>query len=139
MGYLRTWDTMFEEFKMMFPVTAEKAVSWWPGGRREIIILLNDQSKIAYDDISRSIRNLKWNGNTWDEGQWRMNFSNRLRNKMYEKGISHQDLAEQAGISKQMLSRYANGHSTPTSYTVGRIARVLECSEHELTDICDVE
>ena len=139
MGYLVNWDYMFDGFKRDFPITAEGAVDWWPSGRKEITILLKDNSKVVYNYVGGTMRTLRWNGDTLNEEEWRKNFSARLKDIMRDRGISSQELSERTGISKQMLSRYMNAHTTPTSFTVCRLARVLECSENELTDICDVE
>ena len=142
MSLANLWEFMYERFGIMFPSLVEKTVEWWPSGRREITMRLDDETRVIYDDITGSARFIKQErveANNGDEDKWRVHFAYKLNRKIYECGLQHKDVAEQIGISSQMLSRYCNGSSTPSFFVIKKLANVLQCSVTELTEFVDVE
>jgi len=121
-------DTMFSEFKLYFPVTADKAVDYRETSKYELTIKLSNGDMVLYDDIDKSIRNLPRNTNSLTEAECRAEFGRRLRKIMYMQGISQKELAESTNISTTMLSKYMNGSASPSFYVVDRIAKALDCS-----------
>jgi transcriptional regulator with XRE-family HTH domain len=59
-------------------------------------------------------------------------FGQRLREARIRAGLSQSDLEERSGIPKARLSRYENGHVSPSIHTLERLARALEVSEASL-------
>ena len=51
----------------------------------------------------------------------------KLKNLLYEKGITQRELAKLAGISESAVFFYAQGKITPRGKTAKRIAQVLGC------------
>ena len=51
----------------------------------------------------------------------------RLKARLKEEGLTHQQLADQVGISVRTVSRLINGHHTPTEDTASMIAIILKC------------
>ena len=66
-----------------------------------------------------------------EEAQAR-SFGQRLRATRLHAGLSQSALEGRSGIPKARLSRYENGHVVPSTETLGRLARALECSEASL-------
>lgn len=59
-------------------------------------------------------------------------FSEQLKRLRKEKKLSQDDLAEQLFISRQSISKYENGESTPDLDNLAKIANILEVSLDEL-------
>jgi transcriptional regulator with XRE-family HTH domain len=53
-------------------------------------------------------------------------FHQKLKHIREEKGLSQQNLADQAGINKMLISKYETGKSTPSMDNLGKIARALD-------------
>ena len=139
MYYDITHEGMLEEFKSIYYSLADDIVDSYPSGQMEITIKLADGSKWSYDYTTKGIRHLgnvkrDDSGEYIPEDDYRLEFAIRLRRKLRLRGISYEELCERADISRQTLSKYLNGKSTPTIYTLSKMANVLNCSVSELTD-----
>ena len=129
-------EHVFENFKLYFPSIAEKTVHWYPSGRHEITARLNDRSKVYFNDLTKGIRRVPEydDSEKMSEEEWRDRFGRKLMDVIYDRGISQHDLAEAIGVSTIMISKYVNGKTSPSSYTLSKLAKVLECTVSELTD-----
>jgi DNA-binding XRE family transcriptional regulator len=56
----------------------------------------------------------------------------KIKVRLAELDIKQQDLSEKLGVTKQTMSAWANGKSTPTLETAFKIANVLECKVDDL-------
>ena len=54
-------------------------------------------------------------------------FSKNLKRMMDEDNMTQEDLADEIGVNRSMISRYINGQSMPSFLTVVRIADALFC------------
>ena len=61
-------------------------------------------------------------------------FQRRLREQRARKGLSQEELAEQAGLSLRTIQRIENGETAPRGDTLKRIAAALKVSPDELID-----
>lgn len=129
-------EYIFENFKRYFPSIAEKTVHWYPSGRHEITVRLNDRSKVYFNDLTKGVRRVPEydDSEKMSEEEWRDRFGTKLADVINDKGISQRDLAEAIGVSTIMISKYINGKTSPSSYTLSKLAKVLECTVSELTD-----
>lgn len=59
-------------------------------------------------------------------------FSKNLRRMMKEDKMTQEDLANEIGVDRSMVSRYVSGQSLPSFLTVIKIADALFCSLDEL-------
>ena len=132
-----TWDNVYAKFEEDFPGLAQEATSWWPSGRCEITVALEDESRVVYNELERSFRHIP--NNTRTEDRWRIEFSYKLKYLMGQRGITSQELAERVGVSTRMISKYLNHKSTPSYYVIEQIAIVLRCSVTELTQPLELE
>ena len=131
------YNYVLEEFKLYFPGLASKTVHWYPSGRHEITVKLQDRTKFIFNFIGKTVRRIPLSDEDLQEmpeDHWRKEFSIRLQTILSDRGWSQCDLAERTGISQVSISKYMNGKVLPNSYTTMRIARALECSVTELTD-----
>lgn len=55
-------------------------------------------------------------------------FSKNLKRIMKEENIKQEDLADEVGISQQMISRYVTGACLPSLYTTVKLADALFCT-----------
>ena len=137
MSYNNKFDAIFERMSKMFPSIHKRVVDWYPSSRSEIVVILDDGVKMAYesfDDTIRTIKSGSISSEVVNEASYRKKFSDALRYQMRLSGIMQYELAEQTGISVQTLSKYLKGMGTPSAFNLIRIANVLGCPVSKLTD-----
>ena len=61
-------------------------------------------------------------------------FSKNLKQIMKEDNIKQEDLANEIGISRTMISRYVTGECLPSLYTTVKIADALFCTVDDLLE-----
>lgn len=124
-------NSMFDNFKLYFPSMFRKTEKFKEVSETEAIVYLNDGSRVVYDDLGKTFRNLPANSDRMTEEECRNEFGIRLRYLMYWRGISQIELSERTGISRVMLNKYIMGKHTPSFYVVDKIAKALGCSTEE--------
>lgn len=121
--------TTYRNFELHFPWLAKDVNGYEVYSGFEIIITLNNGERILYDDLDKSVETLVPNVT---ESIWRRRFARRLYKQMRFKGIDQQMLSDRTGISRQMLSKYANAKAVPSVYNTEKIADALGCSVEDL-------
>lgn len=132
----RKWDSILNEFKIHYFRIADKVVDWYPSGRNEIIVILDDGRRLIFDWLSKRCYDIDQSSSSdyiEDETDWINNFSNRLHSKMINSCYTQERLASETGISIVTINKYVKGKSIPNSYNLSKIARALKCSVCELT------
>jgi ribosome-binding protein aMBF1 (putative translation factor) len=135
---LKKYEQIIDGYKVWHPSLFSQTVECRPSGHHSILASLNDGSKIEYDSRDNTIRDVtKYydheNNDNVDEITWRKEFGRKLQRAIQDKGISQETLSEITGLSRQMISRYIRGNSTPSGYVVSRLAEALDCDVRELT------
>lgn len=127
-------ERMYDNFSFYFPYTAEKAIRWEEYDSFELIVHLNDGTRVLYDDWDNSIRSLPANQSESEmsEEKWRLGFSRRLLKRMRVCGFNQEMLAEKTGLSVMTVSRYLNGKSLPNIYRAEKLAEILHCTVEDL-------
>lgn len=131
------WSLMFEEFMGNYPRIARDVVDWYPSGRLEITIVMNDGSKLVYNGKTQSFSFIRCTDGEYEnltEQEWRYKFASKLYEYMTDNRMTQKELAELLNISQTTISKYLNAIATPSTYNLYRIARVLDCSINELTN-----
>lgn len=59
-------------------------------------------------------------------------FSQRLRERLSELGMTQKDLCEKTGIDKSLMSRYFNGIYTPRLDMLITLSNALQCTPNDL-------
>ena len=132
---LTNWDNVFIVFERKYQHILDRMVDWYPSGREEFTVVLDDGSEIIYNYVRDKIgRGYVPNDNPLDKNtdNWLTTFAFRLNCKMKERFMTQTELSELTGLSKVILSRYMNGKAMPSFYNAGLIAKALDCSIHEL-------
>lgn len=134
---LENWDNVFMIFERKYYHIIDRMVDWYPSGREEFTVVLDDGSEIIYNYVQDKIgRGYVPNDNVPnDNDSWLKTFAFRLKRKMDERFMSQMELSELTGLSTAMLSRYMNGKAMPSIRNAGLIARALDCSVYELYDL----
>ena len=132
------YEKIIVNYSRWFPGLYSNTIEIRPSGRYCILASLNDNTKIEFNSIDNTIRDVtKFYTRIEDceinEEVWRKEFGRKLQRAMYDKGINQERLAEMIGISRQMLSRYVRGNSTPSGYILSRLSEILDCDIRELT------
>lgn len=129
------WDEMFEMFEKQYPHIAEKVMTWYPCGEFDLLIKLSDGIRILYDHFDGTVRTIFHpdpKNYQLTEDEYRREFSDKLGKMIDRRGISQQELASIAGVSKYSISKYLRRQATPSAYVVDKLARALGCSTYEL-------
>lgn len=135
---LTKYIQIIDDYKTWYPNLHSRTVEYRPSGYYTILVTLDDGSKMEYNSFDNTIRDvtklyIRDESGAVDEAVWRKEFGYRLRTMMTEKGMNQERLAELIGVSRQMMSRYVRGTSTPSGYTLTRLSEVLGCDVRELT------
>ena len=132
---LERYKKIIDEYKIWHPSMYEKTTECRPSGRSSILVTLTDGSKIEYESKSNTVRNVTrmYTSQAADEETWRIEFGHQLRKAIADKGFTQEKLSEVTGISRQMLTRYVRGTSTPSGYILTRLSEALDCDVRELT------
>lgn len=129
------WDSIFEDFEFNYPNIANRVIDWYPSGRMEIVVTLDDNTKRYFNFLDKTIRHAFDGESEYEsEDDWRQMFARKLKKKMHDSFITHPELSELTGISTVTLSKYVSGKSTPSTYNIQKIARALNCSVYELIE-----
>lgn len=126
------YETVLRKFEMYYPRYYAQAVDWWGSGRMSIMVRLEDGTVYDYDPMDNSIRLIS--NYSSNENSMRKAFGINLQKMIPFSGLTKGELAEQAGITSAMLSRYIKGTSTPNVVIARRLANILGCSVDELFD-----
>lgn len=131
------WSLMFDDFMNNYPSMERDVVDWYPNGKLEITIVMNDGSKLVYNGNTQRFSIIRGADSEYEnltEQEWRHKFAAKLYEKITDKCISQKELAEILNMSQKTISKYLNAKATPSTYNLDRIARVLDCSITELTN-----
>ena len=130
------WESIFNDFESHYFRLADKVINWYPSGKNEIIIVLDDGCVLRFDWITKYCQNIiesEEDDYMKDEDSWKNNFANRLNQRMKNIFYTQERLAAETGISFVTINKYAKGKSIPSVYNLEKIARALKCSMYELT------
>lgn len=131
-------ERIIRSYETWHPALFEQSVKYIATGTHTALIELEDGSSIEYDSRDNTIRDVTriYNhdeNDILDEASWRKEFGHQLRRAIADRGITQEQLSEITGISRQMLSRYVRGSSTPSGYVLSRLSEVLDCDVRKLT------
>lgn len=137
-------EKIIKSYETWYPTFFEHSVGFSMTGIHSVLIDLKDGSKIEYNSYDNTIRDITHLYNRekdvgLDEEVWRKEFGHQLRRAIVDRGITQDQLSEMTGVSRQMLSRYIHGTSTPSGYIISRLSEVLDCDVHKLTRFGCVE
>lgn len=135
---LERYRQIIENYKIWYPTLYDQTVECKPSGKYSILVTLRDGSKMEYSSSDNTIRNVTslYDKDTlrhMNEDDWRKEFGRKLRRAISDKGINQDKLSEMLGISRQMLTRYVRGTSTPSGYNLSRLSEILDCDVREFT------
>lgn len=140
MGYEENeqFARMIKNYELWHPAFFERSVDYVMTGPHSILVDLEDNSKIEYNDYDNTIRDVSHIygrdfNSALEETTWRKEFGHQLRRAIIDRGITQEDLSDLSGVSRQMLSRYIHGLSTPSGYVLSRLSEILECDVRKLT------
>lgn len=133
MSIRNRYDSILESFKNDYIRWYNRMVDWYGNGDYEIVVILDDGSKLVYSQSTGTMRFLKNERVDISEEDWIKDFSMTLKHKVSMSGLTLQDISDITGISKVSISNYMNGKSMPSHYNMLKIAKALNCSVYEFT------
>mgnify|MGYP002509153563 CR=1 FL=1 len=132
-------DRVIDDFKRWYPLFYERSVKRIPIGFHLLLVVLEDGTKLEFSSIDNTLRDvtrtydLEFNDHMSDD-EYRVALGDRLKALMKDRAIKQETLADMVGISRQIMSRYVNGRTTPNVHIARRMARVLDCDIREIID-----
>lgn len=135
---MERYNRIIDEYSKWYPEMYSHTVEVRPSGRYSILVILDDGSRMEYCSQGNTVRNVtqfytRESDEELNEETWRKEFGRKLQRAISDKGLTQERLSDITGISRQMLTRYVRGKSTPSGYILSRLAEVLECDVRELT------
>lgn len=124
-------EQRLRRLKMYFPSLVEKAVEFIEY-EHDIIIKCNDGSSVLFDEETGTTRILPRDSNNMSDEEISREFVFRLRQALYRKNMTQDDLSRVTGIPQYLISNYINGKTSPSFRNVDKIARALGCSTDDL-------
>lgn len=125
------WDDMLDILYHDYPDIMDLANDWWPiEYYEEMLVELVDRRVYAFDCETYECT-LIFDPNDKEfisEQEWRVEFSEVLRELLWQERISQSELARHVGVTQPMMNRYLTGKATPNLYIATKIARELNCS-----------
>lgn len=132
---VKHWNNIIETFEKRYQHIVPEIKDWYPSGRDEITVVLNNGTKLVYDHFNDKLRNTyvpDRGSSNCSEDDWTKEFSLRLKNIMKDRRISGDQLSNTTGISKVSISKYLNGKAIPSVYNAKLIAKALDCPMYDL-------
>ena len=128
-------EELYSDFVQYFPLMVKNIKTTNPLSDTLLEIYYEDGSVGIFDRLLTSFRFIP-NGKRrqMTESRWKIELGHKIYRTMMEKGILMTELSELSGVSYSTLSKYVNGHLTPGSYTLKRIASALGVEVGYLTD-----
>lgn len=130
-------ESLLEQFKLFCRQSADDVIDYRELSNSELLVYLKNGNRIVYNHMrgtSRYIRPIDPKEKPLTEEEWRFEFSWRLRELMFAQCLTQTELSTRSGVSQVAISTYLNRKSTPSSYSVERLALALWCSPKDLTD-----
>ncbi len=141
MSYKITFESMLDELREHNPGFSDQIVDHYPSGQMEMIIKLRDGSRWRYDYRLKILSRLPSRARInryMPEEEWRERFAEKLRRRIFVRGLTQDELSEMTGIPRISLSKYMNGHTTPSGYNIERLCLALDCPASELVNVHDM-
>lgn len=119
------------------PSLARQIRDWYPVGEFEVVLILDDGSKVQYEGLNHTHRWLpeyvdRSNG-LLSEEEYKQEFAYRLRRLMEANGYGQDSLSRATGISQSSISKYIRGDALPGYYNLMKFSHALKCPVSELT------
>jgi DNA-binding Xre family transcriptional regulator len=130
-----SFELILEQFRLYFPDLYDQGSDWWKSGPYHITVVLQDNSRVEFDSSENTIRWLHKIDRSVDNDIFRREIGRNIRKFIVYRGLRQQDVAESAGITEAMLSRYINGTSMPSIDKIHNLASVLNCQINDLLGI----
>ena len=126
---------LFDSFEKEFPLLTNDITKTIGLSDRTMEVYYEDGSVGIYDQLLRSFRYIpRKTRQQMTESRWRIELGHKIYRTMMERGMLMSELSDISGISYSSLSKYINGHKSPGSYTLKRIATSLGVEVGYLTD-----
>lgn len=125
---------LIQEFKKQFPSMTNDVITYNTLGDWALEIYYEDGSVGMYEAALHTFRYIP-NGKLcqMSEVKWRKELGHSIYRAMLERGMTMEELSASSDVSYVTLSRYINGHITPSSYMLNKIATGLGVSIGYLT------
>ena len=98
----------------------------------DVLIKFKDGRIYIYDTFVNMFRFIKYTSKELNEQEFKKEFGRRLQELMARRHVTQLYLADQLNTRQQMISRYINGESLPSTYITAKILDILNCTMDDL-------
>lgn len=126
------YDEILSRFKLYYPNMYSDTITWCASGPSSIVVKLKDGTAYEYNRIQDTIRRIRTE--TFNEEVASRELGQNLQKYIQLSGLTQTAIANRAGITTAMLTRYIKGTSTPSVIKARKLASILGCSVDELFD-----
>lgn len=126
---------LYSDLCYYFPSIEERILDYYKSGRDELTVQLRGGEVIIYHGPTHGIRSTRTIVADVEEDRWRQLFGWNLARRIEERYSNYSVFADKIRVSRVVLSRYINGHNTPSVYVAAKMAEALDCS---MTELCDL-
>lgn len=130
--FLNSNNNTYRKLAYRFPYLVERAIDIRGYSIWETKITLANGEVYLFDDEKETVRKLPDKPENLNEDEFMCEFGIRLKNMMHRKRINQFQLSTLSGIPQPRISNYINGRTTPSIYTVNKLAKTLNCNIDEL-------
>lgn len=133
----KRYQRILDEVGIYDPGLAERICDWYGIGEFEIMLILDDGSKVQYEGLNHTYRWLpdyvEQSDGLLTEEEYKREFAHKLNRLMEANGYGQERLAKVTGISQSSISKYIRGDALPGYYNLMRFSHALNCPVSELT------
>lgn len=126
---------LFDSFEKEFPLLTKDITKTIGMSDHTMEVYYEDGSVGIYDQLLHSFRYIpRKTRQHMTESRWRIELGHKIYRTMMDRGMLMRELSDISGVTYSSLSKYINGHKSPGSYTLKRIATALGVEVGYLTD-----
>ena len=119
---------VLHHFKICCPQLAEEMIGYREITSMDLLVTLEDGSKVLFDDFTKTYRLLPDESVRDTKEAYKKEYSYKLRSRMDRRCVSQAQLSEATGISQSTISKYVRGYEVPSLFNANKIAKALGCS-----------
>ena len=134
--FVNHWYPIYRDFLNWHEEYEGKVVDYYPCGRNELMIRLDNLQYIRFNweiNTIHIVHSASFEQTNTDES-WKRNFAERLFKRMRVMHITQEELSNLTGISAVTISKYVTAKAMPNGLNLSRLAHALDCSVSELID-----
>lgn len=122
----------YDDFCFYYPEISERAIDYYLVGPWELVVVYENADETWQAIFNVGDKTIRYfpvcAPLDITEEQCRLWIQNELNTRIGASGKTYEEVAEEVGVTRAMLSRWCNGHAWPTLFNAYRLSRCLGCT-----------